>query len=450
MPHAHTEFNTADLLAGRPVFWGRGLTPLTPVDDPSAELITPSAVAEVAQRFARFAPLMALLFDSVAAHSGVIESPLLPVPQLQRALGLSSDHGALYVKADHQLPIAGSVKARGGTHEVIEFAERLALQHRLITPEGDYRALASPQARALFGQYTVAVGSTGNLGLAIGTMAAALGFRAEVHMSADAKDWKKRRLRGLGVHVVEHPGDYASAVAAGRRNAADHPKCHFVDDEHSTSLFLGYANAASHLAQQLHASGRVVDAEHPLFVYLPCGVGGAPGGIAYGLHLTYGRHVHCIFAEPTASPCFLMQLLADSDALPTASHNPSVYDIGLDNRTEADGLAVPQASLLAAAVAGPQVAGVYTVADDTLFQHLYVAQTTEGLRIEPSAAAGFSGPRMLLGTNQGRHYLASQGIGPEALQQATHIAWLTGGMLVPDAEYQAFVERGKSLEKRGV
>ncbi len=446
MPHTHTEFNTADLLAGRPVFWGQGLTPLQTVDDPAADCITPAAIAQVQQRFARFAPLMAQLFDGLAESEGVIESPLKPVPQLQSALGLSPDQGALYVKADHQLPIAGSVKARGGTHEVIEFAERMALRHGLITPDADYRELAAPRARALFGQYTVAVGSTGNLGLAIGTMAAALGFRAEVHMSADAKDWKKRRLRALGVHVVEHPGDYASAVAAGRRNAAENPYCHFVDDEHSTSLFLGYANAASHLAQQLEASGRVVDAEHPLFVYLPCGVGGAPGGIAYGLHLIYGRHVHCIFAEPTASPCFLMQLLAGSNALPTNNTHPSVYDIGLNNRTEADGLAVPQASLLAAAVAGPKVAGSYTVTDDTLFQHLYLAQTTEGLRIEPSAAAGFSGPGMLLDTAQGRHYLAAQGLGTEPLCQATHVAWLTGGMLVPDAEYEAFVKRGMALK----
>ncbi|MCE4861325.1 pyridoxal-phosphate dependent enzyme, partial [Campylobacter jejuni] len=89
---------------------------------------------------------------------------------------------------------------------VLEFTEKLALAHGLVAPGDDYRKLGAPAARACFAQYQVAVGSTGNLGLSIGVIASALGFRAAVHMSADAKEWKKARLRARGVEVVEHPG----------------------------------------------------------------------------------------------------------------------------------------------------------------------------------------------------------------------------------------------------
>jgi D-serine dehydratase len=387
--------------------------------------VNPQGMLAAQARFARFAPLLASLFPELAASQGRIESALVPVPALQQALGLAPTQGRLWVKADHSLPVAGSIKARGGFHEVLEHAERLALQHGLITRESDYRLLAGPPARTLFAQHQVAVGSTGNLGLAIGVMAAALGFRAVVHMSTDAKVWKKDRLRRHGVEVVEHSGDYEAAVAAGRAEALANPRCHFVDDERSESLFLGYSAAALHLQTQLRDAGVVVDAQHPLLVYLPCGVGGAPSGIAWGLHQLFGEHVHCFFAEPVQSPCFLAHLLS-----PEGSHC-SVYDYGLTNRTEADGLAVPRASLLAAGAMRSILAGVFTVADATLFEHLALAQRTEGLRIEPSAAAGFSGPLHLQG-------------GTLARPGTTHVVWTTGGSLVPEAQYAEFLAKAGS------
>ena len=392
-----------------------------------------------AARFTRFAGLLAQVFPELAASGGVVESPLLPADALQPALGMAPGQGRLFIKADHRLPVAGSIKARGGMHEVLEFAEGLALQQGLVPPGGDYRALATAQARVVLGRYQVAVGSTGNLGLSIGVVASALGFQATVHMSADAKEWKKDRLRQRGVQVVEHTGDYERAVAAGRAEAAGNPLCHFVDDEQSVSLLLGYSAAALHLQRQLAEQGIAVDAGHPLIVYLPCGVGGAPAGVAFGLRQLLGPHVHCFFAEPVQSPCFLVQMLAGP------GEHPSVYDWGLTNRTEADGLAVPRASLLAAGLMQPLLSGVFTVADDTLFAHLVQVLDTLGERIEPSAAAGFSGPAMLTATPVGQAWLRSSGVGA-VLQGATHLVWTTGGLLVPDAQFAGFVQRGRAVQ----
>ena len=61
------------------------------------------------------------------------------------------------------------------------------------------------------------------------------------------------------------------------------------------------------------------------------------------------------------------------------------------------------------------------------YKHLQLLQATHGLRIELSAAAGFSGP----------HWLQSDIL---ACPDPTHLVWTTGGTLVPDAEFQKFLD----------
>jgi D-serine dehydratase len=411
--------------SAKPVFWSNPLrasvTRLPLPEKFDGKPIGLLAIQEALARFQRFEPLLAKLFPELEHTKGQIESDLMPIASMQDAMALPLEKGKLWLKADHNLAVAGSVKARGGFHEVMEVAERIALEHQLINLKSDYLRLSLPQARLVFAKYQIAVGSTGNLGMSIGLMAAALGFRSVVHMSGEAKEWKKERLRHRGVEVIEHPGNYGQAVRFGRQLAQDDPLCHFVDDERSTSLFLGYSTCAFHLQRQLTARRVVVDESHPLLVYIPCGVGGAPSGIAWGLHYVFGKNVHCYFAEPVQSPCFLIQMLA------TNAKHPSVYDYGLSNLTEADGLAVPRASLLATEAMQTIVAGTFTVEDATLFEHLRLLRKTQGLQIEPSAAAGFGGPLWLK-----EDLLACPG--------ATHIVWTTGGSLVPVAEYQKFLE----------
>lgn len=394
---------------------------------------------DAAARLSRFAPLIARLFPETDKDGGIIESDLIHVPKLKDELSRRfcvDIRGDLWLKADHALPVAGSVKARGGVYEVLAFAERLAVKEGLFRTAEPYLKLASPEIRKLFSRHTIAVGSTGNLGLSIGIMGVALGFSVTVHMSRDAKEWKKLLLREKGVTVVEHKSDYSAAVSAGRRAAGDDPLTYFVDDENSVDLFLGYSVAALRLSDQLRARGISIGPGRPLLVYLPCGVGGAPGGITFGLKHVFGDDVHCFFAEPVESPSFMLGMLTGF------SRPASVYELGLSNTTQADGLAVPTASLLAGAAVGDLVSGCLTVTDEDLLRFVYALFTAENIAVEPSAAAGFAGPILLFSDARASAYLRDHGIADHP-DRAVHLLWTTGGRLVPADQFESFVRAGK-------
>lgn len=402
--------------------------------------LTAADVADASARLTRFASYLQRVFPETQSSGGIIESDIMPLTRLQPLLSERYGQtltGALWLKRDSHLPISGSIKARGGIYEVLKHAEDLALAAKLITLDDDYALLDSERARAFFGQYTIAVGSTGNLGMSIGIMGAALGFQVTVHMSADARQWKKDTLRAHGVTVVEYASDYSVAVAQGRQQAEADPGCHFVDDENSVNLFLGYSVAAERLKLQLAAANIRVDAQHPLFVYLPCGVGGAPGGVAFGLKLAFGDAVHCIFAEPTHSPCMLLGVY-------TGLHDQvSVQDFGIDNVTAADGLAVGRASGFVGKAMQRLLDGFYTVSDEEMYSLLALMERSEGLRLEPSALAGVPGIARAHAEQQG--YRVRLGLDRQAMANATHLVWATGGNRVPDDEMQAYLAKGREL-----
>lgn len=336
------------------------------------------------------------------------------------------------MKLDSQLPIAGSIKARGGIYEVLQYAEQLAMDNGLLKETDDYSILAEPQFREFFGKYTVQVGSTGNLGLSIGIMSAKLGFRVMVHMSMDAKQWKKDLLREKGVTVVEYPDDYGKAVEEGRKRSQSDPMSYFVDDENSISLFLGYTVAGRRLRRQAEQRGIQVDAEHPLFVYLPCGIGGAPGGVAFGLKHEFGDNVHCFFTEPTEACCMLL-------GMATGRHDGiSVQDVGLSGKTQADGLAVGRPSAFVGRTVEPFLSGVVTVKDERLFRWMKQLLDAEGIFIEPSSCAAFA---PVLFKDKMEEYIRREGL-TSVMENACHLGWATGGRLVPQEEREKYIAMG--------
>ena len=403
------------------------LLPFDMVDGLSQLVVSDADIADAAARLQRFAPFIRRAFPETEEMNGLIESPLRPIPKMQQSLAAEYHAvipGRLLLKMDSHLAIAGSVKARGGIYEVLKHAEDLAIGAGLLTIDEDYGKLAD--MRDFFARYTMQVGSTGHLGMSIGIMSAAIGFRVRVHMSADAKAWKKNLLRSHGVEVIEYADDYSRAVAEGRRASDADPMSHFVDDEKSVDLFLGYAVAAERLAAQLAGLDITVDSEHPLIVYIPAGVGGAPGGVSYGLRRLYHDNVHCFFVEPAQCPSVLLGVATQR------YEQVSVHDIGIAGKTDADGLACASPSSLVTRIMTNHMAGVFTVSEAHLYDYLRDLDASEGIRIEPSSCASFAGPLGLLRFPDARAYCAALSLTPERLGHATQIAWATGGRLVPE------------------
>lgn len=389
---------------------------ILPFDDINFE-IELEEINEASERLKRFASYIKVVFKN-EGFNGIIESPIKKIDKMKNEM-IDNILGDLYIKKDNLLPISGSIKARGGIYEVLKHAEDLLIKENMIEFSNDYEILTQEKFKKFFSLYTISVGSTGNLGMSIGIMGKTLGFNVEVHMSADAKQWKKDLLRKIGAKVFEYEDDYSKAVKEGREKANSEKNNYFIDDENSKNLFLGYSVAALRLKKQFEDKDIEISKDNPLLVYIPCGVGGGPSGIAYGLKYIFKDNVKIYFIEPTHSPCMALSMITGLE------NNISVLDIGIDNKTEADGLAVGRASKLAARTMKYILNGIYTIDDDKLFNYLRLAYEKENIKLEPSAAAGF------IGVEKNKDLLGN------------HLVWATGGSLVPEKEFKKYLNKNK-------
>lgn len=406
-----------------------------PNGEKKIDLLQSNQIEDARLRLERFAPYLKKVFPELEETGGIIESELREIAgmkdYLDKTYGAALE-GRLMLKMDSHLPVSGSVKARGGIYEVLKHAEDLVMESGLLRGTDDYRVLAEPKFQEFFGKHTVQVGSTGNLGMSIGIMSAKLGFHVIVHMSADAKQWKKDLLRSRGVEVIEYSDDYCAAVEQGRKNSDADEMSYFVDDENSKNLFLGYSVAGERLKTQLEEQKIVVDKDHPLFVYIPCGIGGAPGGVTYGLKQIYGDNVHCFFTEPVHACCMLVGMATG------LQDQVSVKDFGIDGKTDADGLAVGRPSAFVGKVMEPVLSGIATVEDWKLYDLMRGLLDREEIFIEPSSCASFAA---LIRPDDLKAYIEKEGLSSQ-MKNATHIAWATGGNMVPEETRKTYLTMG--------
>ena len=110
--------------------------------------VNPEQIQDASQRLLRFAPYLKTVFPELEKTGGIIESELRAIPAMQAWLEQtygSKIEGRLMLKMDSDLPVSGSVKARGGIYEVLKHAEDLALEAGMLKLSDDYSILAGKE-----------------------------------------------------------------------------------------------------------------------------------------------------------------------------------------------------------------------------------------------------------------------------------------------------------------
>ncbi len=295
---------------------------------------------------AAFLPLASA--ESVPAYP-VGATPLLPVPELRRQLGMPR----LWLKDDTRNP-SGSTKDRASLLVVAKALE--------------------------YGFDTVATASTGNAATALAAVGAAAGVRTVVLVPAGAPPAKLVQMASYGARVVPVRGSYDEAfelsLAACRRfgwynrNTAYNPFT--VEGKKTAALEIAAALAP----------------ERPDVVVVPAGDGVITAGLAKGfadLHRggLLAAVPRLVVVQPEGSPALVRAL---REGTPEVAPCPGAASV-------ADSLVVaaPRAGRLALGAVRATGGGGVLVSDGAIVEAIGRLARTTGVFAEPAAAASLAG-----------------------------------------------------------
>ena len=69
---------------------------------------------------------------------------------------------------------------------------------------------------------------------------------------------------------------------------------------------------------------------------------------------------------------------------------------------------------------------------------------SEDIQLEPSALAGIYGPIQLFKDTVGQNYIRNNNL-EDKIKNASHIAWATGGSMVPKDVMEVYYKKGQEL-----
>jgi diaminopropionate ammonia-lyase len=285
-------------------------------------------------------------------------TPLYSLPALASRLGLAE----IRIKDESQRFGFGAFKALGGVFAVHDHLAR----HKELKP-----------ADIVF-----ATASSGNHGRAVALGAQSVGARCTIFLPKFTSAEKEAAIRALGAEVIRIDGDYDTAVAECRRQAASQGWTIISDtswpgyEAIPLAVMRGYTVLAREIVRQWPAA--------PTHVFVQAGVGGLAAAVIGYLWAVLPQRPAFVVVEPRSADCWYQSNKAGCPALASGAAD-----------TVMGGLACREISPVTWPVIGPGADAFMTIEEDQVMPARRLsAHPIDG---DPAIASGPSGCAGLAG-----------------------------------------------------
>ncbi len=304
------------------------------------------------------------------------QTPLHTLPALAARLGV----GEIRVKDESQRFGFGAFKALGGVLGVYsELSGAIGEAHR-TTPT--FKDVMEGKHREITGRYVFTTASSGNHGRAVAAGARLFGNKCVIFLPKFTSAEKEAAICARGADVIRVDGDYDTAVAQCRAQAAARGWTVISDtswegyDRIPRSVMRGYTVLVEEIVQQWKAG--------PTHVLVQAGVGGLAAAVFGYLWARYDPRPTFVIVEPESADCWFQSNRAGRPALASGAAD-----------TMMGGLACREISPVTWPVLGLGTDWFMTIAEDQVMPaRKLFAHPLDG---DPALASGPSGCAGLAG-----------------------------------------------------
>ncbi len=247
-------------------------------------------------------------------------TPLYELPALAARLGV----GEIRVKDESQRFGFGAFKALGGV---------IAVANVLTGAVGDayhsspsFESVMKGEHKEITGKFVFTAASSGNHGRSVAAGAKLFGNRCVIFLPKFTSAEKEAAIRARGAEVIRVDGDYDTAVAECRNQAAARGWTIISDtswegyDSVPRSVMRGYCVLVHEAAVQQWGAA-------PTHVFVQAGVGGLAAAVIGYLWAVCEQRPVSIVVEPESADCWFQSNLAGKPTLASREISPVTWPI---------------------------------------------------------------------------------------------------------------------------